>query len=73
MPSKSTDTPQYPTGAEPLMTILTLVRPSIVHGDVKSEEQTDAEHELPAKFTPETVILLPAYAKLGETHPIAAI
>lgn len=55
------------------MTILTLVRPSIVHGDVKSEEQTDAEHELPAKFTPETVIMLPAYAKLGETHPIAAI
>jgi hypothetical protein len=55
------------------MIILTLVRPSKVHGDVKCEEQTEAEHELPAKFTPETVMMLPAYAKLGETHPIAAI
>jgi hypothetical protein len=71
--SKSTETPQYPTGAESLMTILKLVRESTVHCDVKCEEHTEAEHTLPAKFKPETVIILPAYAKLGDTQAIEAI
>jgi hypothetical protein len=52
-------------GAEPLMTIFRVVSPRMLHRDSSLAAHRKAVHTLPAKFVPETVMMLPAYTGFG--------
>ncbi len=58
-------------GAETLMTIFRVVSPRMLHCDSSLAEQRKAVHTLPAKFVPETEMMLPAYTGFGVAQKVS--